>query len=159
MNKLSTIFGIGKYTALVITAFTNDISNFDTVKEYTAFFGLEPRINDSGDESQRKRISKKGNSIVRKVLYTCVLSCIKNTEHPVSKMYYRLENKDKTIKQSEKSLNCGKIIRKKDESLNLDAPISKKERNRRKKVVAMSQKSIKDLQTRSSLPEKDLSLK
>jgi transposase len=89
-NKLATIDGIGDYTAAILTTFTGDVKRFLTVKKYIAFFGLDPVIKDSGDESKVRRISKKGESVVRKVLYTSVLSCLKNKKHPVTKMYYRL---------------------------------------------------------------------
>lgn len=93
LNKLSTIFGIGEYTASVLTAFTGSIDNFDNDKKYIAFFGLDPRISDSGDEVKKRKITKKGNHIVRKNLYMSVLSCLTNKEHPVSRMYYRLINR------------------------------------------------------------------
>lgn len=89
-NKLITIDGISDYTAAILTTFTGDIERFLNVKKYIAFFGLDPIIKDSGDESKGRRISKKGESVVRKVLYTSVLSCLKNKKHPVAKMYYRL---------------------------------------------------------------------
>ena len=92
-NRLSTIYGIGDYTAGVITAFTGNIDNFSDFKKYTAFFGLDPRANDSGDEIKKRRITKKGNHIVRKVLYTSVLTCISKEGHPVKKMYDRLINR------------------------------------------------------------------
>lgn len=89
-DKMTSIDGISDYTAAILIAFTQDIEKFLTVKKYIAFFGLDPVIKDSGDDSKRRVISKKGASIVRKVLYTCVLSCLRNKEHPVTKMYKRL---------------------------------------------------------------------
>jgi transposase len=89
-NKLTSIYGIGEYSAAVITAYTTNIDRFEDVKQYIAFFGLDPRISDSGDESKRRRITKKGNSVVRKILYTSVLTCLSNENHPVNRQYRRL---------------------------------------------------------------------
>lgn len=188
LNKLSTIYSIGDYTAAVITAFTGNIDNFSDVSKYTAFFGLDPRISDSGDEVKKRKITKKGNHIVRKVLYTSVLSCIAKKGHPVKRLYERLksrgichysaatacmrkllniifgilksgkdfdinyEDSKKSEEQSKKSLVKKEVRIKRDESLDIDAPISKRERKRRKKIVAVSQKS-KDLNTRSTATE------
>jgi transposase len=89
-NKLTTIYGIGEYSASVITAYTIEIDRFEDVKQYIAFFGLDPRISDSGDESKRHRITKKGNSVVRKILYTSVLTCLSKENHPINRQYRRL---------------------------------------------------------------------
>jgi transposase len=89
-NKLTTIYGIGEYSAAVITAYTVDIDRFEDVKQYIAFFGLDPRISDSGDDSKRRRITKNGNSIVRKILFTSVLTCLSNENHPINRQYRRL---------------------------------------------------------------------
>jgi transposase len=90
INKLTSIYGIGEYSAAVLTAYTVDISRFEEVKQYIAFFGLDPRISDSGDESKRRHITKKGSSVVRKILYMCVLVCLSKENHPINRQYRRL---------------------------------------------------------------------
>lgn len=89
-DKLETIHGISSYTAAVILAFTVNINRFNNVKEFIAFFGLDPRISDSGDKSKKRKISKKGNSIIRKCLYMSVLSCLNKPNHPIYAQYNRL---------------------------------------------------------------------
>ncbi len=93
LNKLSTIYGIGEYIAAVLTAYTVDINRFEDVKKYIAFFGLDPKVSDSGDGIKKRRISKRGNSIVRKTLYMGIITCLKNAEHPVSRQYLRLRER------------------------------------------------------------------
>ena len=92
-NKISTIFGIGTYSACIITAYSGNIKRFKDVKQYIAYFGLDPRIEDSGDKIQKRKITKKGSPVIRKILYTSVMSCLINSEHPVTKTYRRLKNR------------------------------------------------------------------
>lgn len=89
-NKLTTIHGIGEYSAAVLTVYTVNIDRFPSVKNYIAYFGLDPKIQDSGDLIKRRHISKRGNSLVRKILYTSVLSCLRKENHPVNRQYRRL---------------------------------------------------------------------
>jgi transposase len=92
-NKASTVYGIGEYTAAAITAFSGNIDNFSDSNKYTAFFGLDPRISDSGDSVMKRKITKKGNHIVRKLLYISILSCIAKEGHPIKRMYDRLRSR------------------------------------------------------------------
>lgn len=92
-NKVSSIYGIGEYTAAALTAFSGNIDNFSDSNKYTAFFGLDPRISDSGDSVMKRKITKKGNHIIRKLLYISVLSCIAKEGHPIKRMYDRLKGR------------------------------------------------------------------
>lgn len=66
---LKTIPGIGEATIIQIITFIN-IENFNNVKQLDAFVGLNPKQKQSGTSVNGKsRISKIGNSNLRKTLY------------------------------------------------------------------------------------------
>lgn len=47
-NSITSIFGIGEFTASLIIAELGDINRFNTIKELTAYCGLDPSIKQSG---------------------------------------------------------------------------------------------------------------
>ena len=72
-----SIPGIGPISAAVIYAEYGDLSNFSSASQMLAFAGLEPGINDSGTESHKGRMVKRGSSQLRYVLMNCALPLIR----------------------------------------------------------------------------------
>ena len=72
-----TIPGIGPLSAAVIYAEYGDISNFSSASQLLAFAGLEPGINDSGTESHKGKMVKRGSSQLRYTLLNCSLPLIR----------------------------------------------------------------------------------
>lgn len=67
--RLMTIPGIGPIVASTVLASIGDISRFPTPEKLSSYFGLTPRIRQSGDRPARHgRISKQGNVAARKML-------------------------------------------------------------------------------------------
>lgn len=74
---LETIPGIGEATIIQILSFIN-IEDFKSVKQLCAFIGLNPKQRQSGTSvNGRSRISKMGNSSLRKILYFPAISAKK----------------------------------------------------------------------------------
>jgi transposase len=71
---LMSIPGVGPRTAEAVLAYTDDVERFAGGKEYCGYFGVTPRLDESGDSRRLGHISKKGPSVVRWVL---VESCWK----------------------------------------------------------------------------------
>jgi transposase len=65
---LMSIPGIGPRTAEAILAYTDDISRFKTSRKYRSYFGLVPKIDQSGSTVRMGHISKQGPSVVRWLL-------------------------------------------------------------------------------------------
>jgi transposase len=65
---LMSIPGVGPRTAEAVLAYTDDIERFAGGKEYCGYFGVTPRLDESGDSRHLGHISKKGPSVVRWVL-------------------------------------------------------------------------------------------
>jgi transposase len=76
---LESIPGIGEDTIGWIIAFIGEPNDFERAKEVSAFLGLNPRQNQSGSSVKgRTRISKIGDSTLRKALYMPALTAMKH---------------------------------------------------------------------------------
>jgi transposase len=65
---LMSIRGVGPRTAEAVLAYTDDVERFAGGKKYCGYFGVTPRLDESGDSRRLGHISKKGPSVVRWVL-------------------------------------------------------------------------------------------
>jgi len=93
---LSSIDGVGDLSAMVFTSAIGDVHRFSSVKQIHAYFGLNPRVKESGTSVHgRGYIQKKGNPLVRYYLFNCVLSMIRYKDHPIAIFYQRLCEKGK----------------------------------------------------------------
>jgi len=68
---LMSIRGVGPRTAEAVLAYTDDVERFAGGKEYCGYFGVTPRLDESGGSRRLGHISKKGPSVVRWVLVEC----------------------------------------------------------------------------------------
>ena len=62
---LMSIPGIGPRTSEAVLAYTDDIKRFRRGKQYCAYFGLTPKLDESGSFRRLGHISKQGPSVVR----------------------------------------------------------------------------------------------
>jgi len=65
---LMSIRGVGPRTAEAVLAYTDDVERFEGGKEYCSYFGVTPKLDESGSSRRLGHISKKGPSVVRWVL-------------------------------------------------------------------------------------------
>lgn len=72
-RRLETIPGVGPITASVIVASIGDGTNFLNARQFAAFLGLVPRQNSTGGKTRLGRITKWGDSYIRRLLV--VSSC------------------------------------------------------------------------------------
>lgn len=97
-ERLQSIPGIGKQTAIVLLTITQGMKNFDSPKQVSSYFGLAPRIYESGTSVKGKsKICKMGMSMIRKLLYLCSLSA-KKYNKACKELYERLLAKGKMKK-------------------------------------------------------------
>ncbi len=62
---LQTIPGVGPRTAEAVLAYTDDVSRFARGKDYCGYFGMTPKLDESGSTRRVGHISKQGPSVVR----------------------------------------------------------------------------------------------
>ncbi len=74
-KRLLQIPGVGPKTSSMIIGYFGNFENFETAKQVVSFIGLNPNPRVSGKSVNRgSNISKKGNTLLRKVLYLAALS-------------------------------------------------------------------------------------
>ncbi|MEG2848420.1 MAG: IS110 family transposase [Bacilli bacterium] len=87
-NHLSTIPGIGKTIAPIILAEIGDINNFDSPSKLTAFAGIDPSQNQSGNkQSTNETTSKRGSPYLRHAIYLAAF--IASNHDKTFKEYYQ----------------------------------------------------------------------
>jgi transposase len=62
---LQTIPGVGPRTAEAVLAYTDEVKRFCRGKEYCSYFGMTPKLDESGSTRRLGHISKQGPSVVR----------------------------------------------------------------------------------------------
>lgn len=83
---LRTIPGVGPRTAEALIAFVDDVRRFARNRHVGAYFGLVPRLDESGGRSRRGHISKRGPSVVRWLLGQAAWRAVKDS--PAMKAFY-----------------------------------------------------------------------
>jgi len=73
-RRLQTIPGVGPLTALAVEAFAPPMENFQCGRDFAAWLGLVPRQFSSGGKERLGRISKAGQSDIRKLLIIGAMS-------------------------------------------------------------------------------------
>lgn len=68
-RRLMTIPGVGPMTSLAFLSSIEDAKNFPRARAVGAYFGLTPRRYQSGDVDYQGRICKRGDAMVRTLLY------------------------------------------------------------------------------------------
>lgn len=62
---LMSIPGVGPRTTESVLAYTDDVNRFDNYKQYCSYFGVVPKLDESGSTRRVGHITKRGPSVVR----------------------------------------------------------------------------------------------
>jgi len=92
VKLLKSIPGIGTTTAFLLASEIGDIKRFNTAKQFASYFGLVPRLNQSGNHRYYGRITKLGNPYVRWALVQAshrLARIEKNYKRFVNRIAYR----------------------------------------------------------------------
>jgi len=95
---LLSIPGVGPRTTEAVLAYTDDVARFGSLRQYGSYFGLTPRLDESGTSRRLGHISKHGPSVVRWVL--CESS-------------WKVIRKSKSLRAFYERVMCGQASRKK----------------------------------------------
>jgi len=95
MKYLLSIPGVGLLTAATVVAETNGFAAFESIKQLTSYAGLDVRIAESGKWKGKSKISKRGNSHIRKALFMPSLSG--KTHDPTTKRFFERIKEKKGI--------------------------------------------------------------
>ncbi|TJZ80502.1 IS110 family transposase [Paracoccus hibiscisoli] len=75
-RRLQTMPGVGHLTAVAIEAFSPDMALFASGRDFAAWLGLVPRQHSSGGKAKLARISKAGQTDIRRILIIVAISRI-----------------------------------------------------------------------------------
>ena len=99
MRLLTTIPGIGNYSALVLMAEIGDIHRFSTARELCSYAGLVPSVRNSADKVMHGNITKRGSKMMRWILTEAVHSHMRyNPKSPITLFYNRIKKRRGTSK-------------------------------------------------------------
>jgi transposase len=73
-RRLQTMPGVGPITALAVEAFAPEMKSFKRGRDFAAWLGLVPRQSSSGGKERLGRISKAGQSDIRRLLIIGAMS-------------------------------------------------------------------------------------
>lgn len=89
VSLLSSVPGIGKLTAAIVLAETSHLQDVQDSRQWAAYAGLSPVPRQSGAMVGRSRISKIGNSRLRKAFYLSAVT-VSRLKNPMGEYYRRL---------------------------------------------------------------------
>ncbi len=81
IDLLTSLPGVAQYSACGILIEMGDIGRFPDAEHLASFFGLHPTYKQSGDGAWAFRMSKKGSSAMRSILYMCAKNAVIWDEH------------------------------------------------------------------------------
>ncbi len=107
---LTSISGVGPYTALSIFSEIAEISRFSNSHKLCAYAGIVPSVRNSADTIHHGRITKRGSMTLRWVLTECIHThAIHAKDSDITKFYNRIKKKRGTSKAA--VAGASKILR------------------------------------------------
>lgn len=82
MTKICAIKGVGIKTVATLTAETNGFLLFNNTRQLASFAGYDTVENQSGRQVGKTRISKKGDSHIRRILHMPALNVVRHQPVP-----------------------------------------------------------------------------
>ncbi|WP_162055031.1 transposase [Pontibacter pamirensis] len=95
IKKVTTIKGVGLLTAVTIIAETSGFALITNQKQLTSYAGYDVVENQSGKRNGRTKISKQGNSHIRRALHMPALNAVSLKVPVCRELYERLTGKGK----------------------------------------------------------------
>jgi len=95
VTHLRTIYGVGPVVSAALVN-TLERTPLKTADAFVAFTGLDPRPDDSGQHRGKRRLSKRGPSELRRLLYLAALSAIKTKTWKPLYEHYRAKGLSST---------------------------------------------------------------
>lgn len=94
-EKISRIKGLGVNCLAVLVAETNGFLSFENSAQLVSYAGYDVIANESGKHKGKTRISKKGNSRIRRALHFPALNVVRYNVGPFRDLYTRVYERSK----------------------------------------------------------------
>lgn len=81
VKLLSSIPGVGELSATQLMSAVVDVDRFETQGRFRSYFGMAPKVRDSGGKQHHGHITKMGDPMVRRILYRIIythMRCVPN---------------------------------------------------------------------------------
>jgi len=95
VQKITKISGVGILTVATVIAETNAFNLIKNQRQLVSYAGYDVIENQSGKHVGKTKISKKGNSHIRRILYMPALSVVSNNEPIFRNLYERVYERTK----------------------------------------------------------------
>jgi len=95
VENICKIKGIGSLTVSVVIAETNGFGLFENAKQLVSYAGYDVIENQSGTHNGKTKISKKGNSRIRRAMHMPAFSVIRYQQKPFVQLFERTFEKHK----------------------------------------------------------------
>lgn len=94
-EQICRIKGVGIQSVAVIIAETNGFALFESVAQLVSYAGYDVVENQSGKHTGKTKISKQGNSHIRRILHLPALNVVRYRQTPFVQLYERVYAKSK----------------------------------------------------------------
>lgn len=94
IEQLRQIKGLGLLSVATLVAETNGFTGFENIRQLVSFAGYDVIENQSGKRVSKTRISKKGNSRIRRILFMPAFNAVKWGEPACKALYERIMSKN-----------------------------------------------------------------
>lgn len=108
-DVLLSIPGVGPRTTEAVLAYTDNLNRFDNYKQYCSYFGLTPKLDESGSTRRLGHISKHGPSAVRWVLCESAWKVIRKSKG-MREFYERVKSGQDSRKKIAIVAVCRKML-------------------------------------------------
>jgi transposase len=96
VERLTAIKGLALLSVAVLIAETNGFENFVNQRQLVSYAGYDVVENQSGNRSGKTRISKKGNSRIRRILHMPAFNAVRFGDPTCQALYERVYQKTNT---------------------------------------------------------------
>jgi transposase len=94
-EQICRIKGVGLQSVAVIIAETNGFALFENIAQLVSYAGYDVVENQSGKHKGKTKISKQGNSHIRRILHLPALNVVRYRQSPFVALYERIFEKSK----------------------------------------------------------------
>lgn len=98
VELLEHIPGVGRQTAVQLMSMIVDIDRFEDSEKFCAYFGMVPRVRDSGGKEHHGKLTKNGDRMMRELMERVTESHVHHCESYITAYYRRLQPKMGTKK-------------------------------------------------------------
>ena len=99
VELLESIPGIGRQTAVQIMSMIVDPNRFKDEKKICAYFGMAPRVRDSGGKENHGRMTKNGDKMMRSIMERVTSSHVRFCDSSVTR-YFKAKEKEMGTKKA-----------------------------------------------------------